>query len=156
MERSTEDRRQALACIPLKNGAVHELQRDTAGLLLAYPAPALPRLARLLRRLGVRPPLAPQPRRLQLDTLGAAVWDLLDGERSVAEVSSRFAGRFQLHPREAEVSVSLFLRELGRRGMIALGQPAPPGSRTSANAASRSGTMARKASNPAISKTSRT
>ncbi len=114
-------RDQALGCIPLKSGMVQEVRRDAQGVMLTYPAPAMPRLAKMLQRIGIRYNPEPQPRKLQLDALGATVWDLLDGRRCVAEVVQCFAQRFQLHPREAEVSVSLFLRELGRRGLVGLG-----------------------------------
>jgi hypothetical protein len=60
---------------------------------------------------------------LQLDALGTAVWELLDGRRSVQQIIERFADTYSLHAKEAEVSVSQFLRELGRRELIGLRQP---------------------------------
>lgn len=60
------------------------------------------------------------PKKLQLDALGTEVWDLIDGRRSVRKIIQRFAETHRLHPREAEVSVTRFLRELGKRGLIGL------------------------------------
>jgi hypothetical protein len=58
--------------------------------------------------------------KLQLDILGSAVWDLLDGKRSLQRVATVFAVEHQLEPEEAEVAVTQFIRELGRRGLIGL------------------------------------
>ena len=56
-------------------------------------------------------------KKIELDELGTEVWDLLDGRRSVRHLIKSFAGTHQLEPREAEVSVTQFIRELGRRGL---------------------------------------
>lgn len=118
--KSAPRRDEAMDCVPLKSAAALEVQRDGQGVLLAFPAPAMPRMAGLLRSMGIAYQPAPRQRKLQLDTLGTAVWDLVDGRRSVAQVAQCFAERFRLHPREAEVSVALFLRDLGRRGLVGL------------------------------------
>jgi hypothetical protein len=52
--------------------------------------------------------------------LGTAVWDLIDGRLSVERLIKRFAHLYQLQSREAEMSVTQFLRELGRRGIIGM------------------------------------
>ena len=116
---AVDGRAAALDCIPIKNAAAHETHRGDEQVLLSYPVNVRPWLAGLVRRLGGA---AEQThiKKLQLDRLGTAVWDLLDGQRSVRQVIQRFADRYQLHPKEAEVSVTLFLKELGKRGLIGL------------------------------------
>lgn len=114
----------SLACRPSKNPEVQESPLDSGELLLTYPVKVRPWFGSLARRLGA-PATEVQTRRLQLDTLGTAAWRLLDGRRTVAGVVRAFAREFQLHPREAEVSVTRFLKELGKRGLIGL--KAPPG-----------------------------
>ena len=114
----------SLACRPTKNPEVQESPLDSGELLLTYPVKVRPWFGSLARRLGA-PATEVQTRRLQLDTLGTAAWRLLDGRRTVAGVVRAFAREFQLHPREAEVSVTRFLKELGKRGLIGL--KAPPG-----------------------------
>jgi len=52
--------------------------------------------------------------------LGTEVWELLDGGTRVRDVIRQFAARHSLHQREAELSVTRFLRELGKRGLIGL------------------------------------
>ena len=60
----------------------------------------------------------PITKNLELDMLGSAVWALLDGNRSVKQVSREFAKKYSLQSKEAEISVSQFLRQLGKRGLI--------------------------------------
>jgi hypothetical protein len=113
------NRFEALNCIPVKNLQVREVRGDTGPALLSYPVEIRPWLAGWIRRLG-GPADRGRIRKLQLDELGTAVWDLLDGSRSVEQVIQRFAALQRLHPKEATVAVTLFLRELGKRGLIGL------------------------------------
>jgi hypothetical protein len=117
--RASLNREQALACVPVRSGHVRE-ERTTDGVLrLAYPIGARPWVAWVSRRLGAAEPRV-RTKQLELDEMGTAVWELVDGRRTVRGVIRRFARRYDLHPREAEVSVTLFLRNLGRRGIIGL------------------------------------
>ncbi len=112
-------RKAALACIPVKSGEVAEERGESGDLLLIYPVrvrPVFAALGRFLGRSGGEPP----KKRLQLDRLGTAAWDLFDGKRSVKRVIDDFAAAFDLHTREAEVSVTAFIRELGKRGLLGL------------------------------------
>lgn len=59
-------------------------------------------------------------KKLQLDGLGSQVWLSIDGEKSVAELIRDFAASSTMSTQEAELSVTTFLRELGRRGLIIL------------------------------------
>lgn len=104
----------------MKNRAVTETRLAGGEVLLEFPA-APPRgwaaaLARLLG--GGR--AAPRRGRLELDSLGTAVWDRIDGKRSIAALAAGFAAAHRLDGREAEIAVTQFLRELGRRGLIGL------------------------------------
>ena len=112
-------RSEALAARPQKNTLVEERRLDSGELLLTYPVQVRPWLAAAVRRLrgSVQ---EPSRRKLQLDALGASVWDLVDGQRSVRQIVRAFATAHRLHEQEAEVSVTTFLRQLGRRGLIGL------------------------------------
>lgn len=112
-------RADALNCRPMKNAEVDEALLETGELLLAYPVKVRPWASVLLRRFGRNAEQATQ-RKLQLDALGTAVWNLLDGHRTVRQVVHAFSRKQQLHPKEAEVAVTQFIRELGRRGLIGL------------------------------------
>jgi hypothetical protein len=63
---------------------------------------------------------SPRDGKLQLDALGTAVWDMIDGERSLRRIVAAFAAAHQLEAREAEIAVTQFVRELGRRGLVGL------------------------------------
>ncbi len=110
-------RQQALNCKPVKNVNVTEVRLENGSVMLSYPVGTRPWVATLIKRFS-RAPEKPVTKKLELDTLGSAVWDLLDGNRSVKQVIRKFAKTYRLHPKEAEVSVTQFLRQLGRRGII--------------------------------------
>jgi len=52
--------------------------------------------------------------------VGTSVWDLVDGKRSVRMIIQIFAKAHRLENREAEVSVTSFIRQLGQRGLLGL------------------------------------
>lgn len=113
-------RGQALACTPVKGSHVQESRLASGDILLSYPDAKQPWFAGLIRRLNPAGAEKVRIKKLQLDALGTSVWELLDGSRSVQKVIELFAQKYRLHPKEAEVSVTQFLRELGRRELIGL------------------------------------
>ena len=116
----TISRAEALNRIPVKNIQITEERSETGEVLIGYPVTIRPFFASLVKRFGGSENQVPI-KKLQLDTLGSSVWDLLDGKRSVRQLIQIFAETHQLQPREAEVAVTQFIRELGRRGLIGLG-----------------------------------
>ena len=62
----------------------------------------------------------PRGRRIELDAVGAAVLDLCDGRRNVEKIIELFASNHKLTFREAQLSVTQFLRQLTRRGIVVL------------------------------------
>jgi hypothetical protein len=113
-------RSDALGCTPLKNESVVEMRLDTGEMVLTYPVQLRPWIGRLFGRFSDNG-TAGFARRLQLDTLGTQVWDLMDRRQSVDQLIDAFARMHQLQRREAEVSVTRFLYDLGRRGIIGIG-----------------------------------
>ena len=59
-------------------------------------------------------------RRVSLDQVGMSVLDLCDGRRPVEKVIEIFAANNKLTFREAQLPVTLFLRQLTQRGIIAI------------------------------------
>ena len=112
-------RDEAIGCTPVKNRHVRESRADGGDVVLHYPVSAPPWAARVARWLR-KPPGAPRDGKLQLDALGTAVWDLIDGRRTLREIAAAFADVHQLEPKEAQAAVAQFARELGRRGLIGL------------------------------------
>ena len=113
-------RTEALKCTPVISAQVVEERLESGEVIIRYPVTIRPFFATVVKRFG-GPDDYVQPRKLELDKLGASVWDLIDGKRSIRQLIQIFAETHQLQFREAEVAVTQFIRELGRRGLIGLG-----------------------------------
>jgi hypothetical protein len=113
-------RSEALAFKPVKSQQVSETRLETGEVLIEYPLAVRPLIAAVARRLGKSPQDLVQTKKLQLDALGTSVWDLVDGNHSVRRMIKIFAETHRLENREAEVSVTRFIRELGKRGLLGL------------------------------------
>ena len=109
----------ALKCRPAKSLHITESRLETGEVFLEYPLSVRPWIAAVAKRLGKSRDVV-QIKKLQLDTMGTAVWDLVDGHRSVRRIVKIFAETHRLDNKEAEVSVTSFIRELGQRGLLGL------------------------------------
>jgi hypothetical protein len=112
------DRSRALACTPIRNPEVEE-QKISGGILLRYPVEVKPWFQSIFKRLSNRDSNIIM-RRLELDALGSSVWEMVDGRQTVAEIAEQFRIDHQLGTREAELSVTGFLKDLGKRSLIAM------------------------------------
>ncbi len=112
-------RSDALACTPEKTRQVEETVLEDGNVLLDYTVSVRPWFTGLLKRLGAGSD-GRIKKKLQLDELGMQVWSLVDGSKTVRDIVRHFARVHQLPEREAEVAVTRFLRELGKRGLIGL------------------------------------
>jgi hypothetical protein len=112
-------RAEALERIPVKNRQISEDRLESGDVVISYPVIIRPIFAGLAKRFGGHE-VQTQMKKLQLDELGTSVWNLMDGNRSVRQLVKIFAQTHQLETREAEVSVTQFIRELGRRGLIGM------------------------------------
>ena len=116
---SQMSRAAALNCRPAKSLHITESRLETGEVFLEYPLSVRPWIAAVAKRLGKSRDVV-QIKKLQLDTMGTAVWDLVDGHRSVRRIVKIFAETHRLDNKEAEVSVTSFIRELGQRGLLGL------------------------------------
>jgi len=112
-------RRQALEYRPVKSGQISELRLESGEVVIEYPLSVRPWIAAVAKRLGGSQNRK-QTKKLQLDAMGTSVWDLVDGKRSVRMIIQIFAKAHRLENREAEVSVTSFIRQLGQRGLLGL------------------------------------
>ena len=112
------DRQQALACTPIRNPEVEEIETPD-GILLRYPVEIKPWFQSVFKRLSNRDSNI-VIRRLQLDALGSSVWQMVDGKHNVADITKQFCKTHQLGTREAELSVTGFLKDLGSRSLLAM------------------------------------
>ncbi len=121
-------RGEALDCIPVKNRYVREERLENGDVLVRYPVTVRPWMGVLARWLGAGA-APPRTAKLQLDRLGSGVWAMLDGQTSLRRIAAAFAETHRLERKEAEVAVTQFVRQLGRRGLIGLRRDSTPGCR---------------------------
>lgn len=65
----------------------------------------------------------PKSKPVQLDEVGSFVWNLCDGEHTVADVTSALADEYKLNRREVELSLTDYLQTLAKRGIVAFAVP---------------------------------
>jgi hypothetical protein len=107
---------------PLANAAAAVEPRPDGGVVIRVPrAPSPLRRAPWRWFVGVG-----AERRVVLDRVGAGVWGLCDGRRTVGEIVDVFAARHRLGFHESRTAVTPYLRELIRRGVLAIALPERP------------------------------
>ena len=112
----TLDQGQLLDAVPVQNLAVKPQRNDRGALVLYAP------LRRPWYWRGPIAWLAPTHGRrgVELDRLGEEVWQACDGQQRTEQIVESFALRHHLRFHEARVSVQQFLREMTRRGLVAI------------------------------------
>lgn len=113
------NRMEALACVPVILPTVTWQHLDSGEILIEYPLVVKPFLQAVFNRFN-RGQQQELKRKLQLDELGSQVWQYIDGSKKVSDIIDEFAKASTVTRHEAEISVTAFLRELGKRGVIML------------------------------------
>ncbi|HUS58241.1 MAG TPA: PqqD family protein [Planctomycetota bacterium] len=108
-------REQSLKSVPVKNPHLVETRTETGEVILYLPRREVWWVKALSKILYI-----PKGRKLALDELGTNVWDLIDGKSNVGQLISRFAEKYRLSKREAELSIVAYLRMLAKRGIIGI------------------------------------
>ena len=107
---------QFLRAKPMRNESMTLDRRDDGTMLASIP---LRRPAWLVPPLSWLIPFSSH-RRVELDTVGAAVLDLCDGNKTVERIIEEFARKEKLSFREAQLPVTQFLQQLSQRGLMAI------------------------------------
>ena len=89
-------------------------------MLIEYPLPIKPFFVDLSQRFNLGGQQQEMKKKLQLDGQGSTVWQMIDGNRDVRTLIALFSRDSGLSLQEAEISITIFLRELGRRGLLIL------------------------------------
>lgn len=85
--------------------------------LESYPHPTANARGRLLDREAVI--VLPDKGEVKvLNEVGARIWALADGSRSVREIAAAVASSYDVSPAEAEADTVVFLRELREKALI--------------------------------------
>ncbi len=111
-------REQALQACPIRNPSLKWRESDDEEVTVT-----LPRREDWVGKLLAFCFYVPESRPLTLDVVGSYVWHMCDGDHTVADMACQLAQEHKLHPKEAEVSLTTFLRDLGKRGMIVFAVP---------------------------------
>lgn len=112
-------RAEALQARPVHSDRVSEERTDEGCARLVYEIHYKPWFAKAAQRMGKWDD-RPMIKRLELDEMGTRAWELMDGEHTVQDIVDIFAETYRLEPRESEISVTAFIKDLGQRGLIAL------------------------------------
>lgn len=110
-------RTEALASVPVRSPAATWEVLEDGNILIEYPLNIKPFFIQLARRFNLGETQRPT-KKLQLDAMGSRVWKMFDGEKEVKAIIRDVAEQTGLTLHEAEISVTTFLRELGRRGLV--------------------------------------
>ena len=106
-------REQALSARPVRNPSLKWRENDDGEAIIV-----LPRRRDTMGKFLAWMFFVPETRPLALDEVGTFVWQNCDGERSLAEMSELLAKEYRLGRKEAELSLTEFLKMLAKRGMI--------------------------------------
>jgi len=112
------------ACVARSRTVRAEPGGEGGGVTLHVPFRASALVMRLSRWLGGGAGEA----RVELDEIGAFVWEMCDGRTTVREMIARLSERHRIGRKEAEVSLTAFLKSLMRRGLVSVivDKDAPP------------------------------
>jgi hypothetical protein len=113
------NRMEALNCIPEITPTVQWKQSENGEVQIEYPLAVKPLLQAIFKRFNQGKPQELK-KKLQLDGHGSRVFASISGDKTVREIIEEFAHATSITRREAELSVTTFLRELGKRGIIIL------------------------------------
>jgi len=105
--------------VPVRNAEVHEIPLDNGLVQLSYPLAIKPWFGHLAEKVGMWDK-RPMIKQIELDEMGTFVWKRIDGNRSVRQIADEFTTYYEVQPREAELSVTAFIKTIGQRGIIGL------------------------------------
>jgi hypothetical protein len=96
-----------------------EPREDEKGLVtLVVPFQASPMVRKISGWLGAAPGAG--ERKIELDEVGSFVWRMFDGKTPVREMIRRLAEKHKLNRKDAEVSLTTFVRTLASRKLVAV------------------------------------
>lgn len=104
---------QVYASRPLRNPNLR-WERNEEGLVVV----SVPRRSDLLGKILTVVFVVPKSRSVQLDEVGSLVWDLCDGTHTIRDMVDRLSREYKLNRKEADVSLTTYLRNLAKRGIV--------------------------------------
>ena len=111
-------REESLKCVPVRNATLKTVHTANHEALITVPRRNAWWANLLAKTFGI-----PEERQIQLDELGTFAWDHCDGKTSVASLVGQLRSRYKLSHREAEISMTAYLRQLAKKRLIGLAVP---------------------------------
>lgn len=108
-------REQAMSARPVRNPALRCERNENEEAVVH-----LPRRKDFLGRLLAWAFFVPESRPVVLDEVGTFVWDQCDGTNTVTDLVALMADRYNIGRREVEISLTEYLKTLGKRGMVGM------------------------------------
>jgi len=106
-------REESLRSRPVKNEML-QWEKDLKGEVIIYIPQRQNWWVKFLRRFIY----VPKQRRILLDKLGSEVWDMCDGQNTVKDIIERFRQQHKLSWKEAELSMTTYLKQMAQKGLI--------------------------------------
>jgi len=119
--RSQTDWREVLRALPVRNSHLDWSDDDSGMVALRIPQ-RKDRWVRFLNRIAT----APDHKQVVLDEIGSDVWRMCDGTTSVEAIVRALMKKYKLSRREVELSLSLYLKQLAKRGYLGLALASEP------------------------------
>jgi hypothetical protein len=119
-------RAQVLASQPVRNPVVEWGREARAEGMPSLMLLKIPRRKDRWGNIVARVMKLPDYRKLELDEIGSDVWEMCDGQTSVEALTKAIVTKYRMNRRQAETSVTAYLRQLAERRLIAIrvGRPA--------------------------------
>ncbi|MCW5945619.1 MAG: PqqD family protein [Fimbriimonadales bacterium] len=102
---------------PIRNPAIRFEQADDGSVMLFVPVTQRGFLGRTIGK------MVPEDKQVELEPIGAFVWKLCDGKRTVQGITEALQREFKITRVEAEASLLAFLDTLMKRRYVALEVP---------------------------------
>jgi hypothetical protein len=118
--RSPRDR--SLAARIRRSGEVQWQVNERDRVMLQYEH-VRPLSLKVLRALASLPTQSRQQKKVELDLIGSMIWQACDGQTRVRDIVEQVRRQFKITYREAEISVTEYVKTLGGRGLILLEMP---------------------------------
>ena len=117
-------RQQSLAARPTRHPQIDWRDADDGTVALR-----LPQSEAGTRRVVGALLAAPPSRSIALDEIGSEIWRRCDGQNSVRDLIRFMMERYQFARKEADASVTTYLRQLGKRGLVGFAMPSAENSK---------------------------
>jgi len=111
-------REQSLEAVVVPSSTLTLKEREDGCLTLGIPFKPSPFVERLSRWLRV--PSGGGERPLELDEIGSFVWRMFDSRTTVREMIDRLMAEYKLNRKDAEISLTTFIRTLVRKRLVVL------------------------------------